>query len=46
MLVIVTANAKEAVGVVVDPQLQEFVNQGGNVIGTETTLGAEGPHPA
>jgi len=46
LLSIVNANAKEAAGVVVDPQLQEFVDQRGNVAGTETTLGAEGPHPA
>ena len=46
MLSIVNANAKEALGVVVDPQLQEFVDHGGNVIGTKSTLGAEGPHPA
>jgi hypothetical protein len=46
MLSIVTANAKEAAGDVVDPDLQAFVDQGGNVLGTEGTLGAEGPHPA
>jgi len=46
MLSIVNANAKEATGEVVDARLQAFVDQGGNVVGTESTLGAEGPHPA
>jgi len=46
LLSIVNANAKQATGEVVDPKLQAFLDQGGEVVGTESTLGAEGPHPA
>ncbi len=46
MLSIVTANAQEASGDVVGPDLQAIVDQGGEGIRDVGILGAEGPHPA
>jgi len=46
MLQIVTDNARNASGDVVDPQLQAFVDEGGARSRDDHTLGAEGPHPA